>query len=990
MSDRLTQDSATPLIPLVNRTRAALRVATGIFAVMLITALIWWVHEVDEDAEIGRVEELISDGHVNEALRILEPLLRVRPTIGAASRCAGIAYAKLNQFEPAVERFERVPREDPLRPDSCFRAGDILLLRLHQPSRAESFLLESLESNGSAPRAQGHLAGLYGLCGLTDLGLELRQQRLCSADFAEVDLVLLGLGDTAAENALALDEYIRVSPDDPLTQLARGQHAWQQHDFATARTFYESALVKRPDLADAQARLGRIFMELSDDLAFFNWHRQLNAAANDHAETWAVRGEWSLRQKDLNGAVRCFWEACRRDATHRRAHHQLGQTLAILGESHIAEAFQRRNDHLQRSLLAAKHYSTEATAVVAMECIAATSLCDHSWESWGWAEVVRNRFPQHSGPVKQIVRPEPQVPRVLVSAQPALRFDLSHFELPAWMRHTRDAVSPPIESPGVSHASGIRFTDDAERTGLRFEYINGDQVPGPGMRMFQFSGGGVGVMDYDRDGWPDLYFTQGGLWPVSEAVPPSDQLFRNRAGEAFEPVTGTAGLHDHDYGQGLAVGDFDCDGWPDLFVANVAGNRLLRNNGDGTFQDVTQGAGVGDKAWSTSAVCADLSGDGLPDLFVVNYLQGTDLLDRTCHQANGKPRACTPHEFDAAEDQLLLNLGDGRFQDVTADAGIRAPGGKGLGVLAADFDGTGRLSLFVGNDTTANFFFHNQTKHAGDFPRFDESAVVTGLAFDREGRTQACMGIAAADADGDGKLDLLVTNYFNESNTFYRQQSNLLFLDATAETGLREPSLKQLGFGTQFLDADLDGWPDLVVTNGHVDDETDRGIPLQMPTQVFRNEGKGRFIEVPEKQLGPWFHQRYLGRSLAILDWNRDGLEDFVISHLDSPASLMTNRSTRQGHSLTVRLIGTTAARDPVGTIVRVKTDSRLLYRQLLAGDGYQASNERQLVFGTGPDERVDISLVWPSGLQQSFTNVATEQTWLAIEGRPTLILTNP
>ena len=523
------------------------------------------------------------------------------------------------------------------------------------------------------------------------------------------------------------------------------------------------------------------------------------------------------------------------------------------------------------------------------------------------------------------------------------------------------------------------------------------------MRTFQFTGGGVGVLDYDRDGWPDLYFTQGGHWPLEDANPPFDLLYRNRQGESFEDVTAAVGIWEVDYSQGLAVGDVDADGWDDLFVANVEVNRLFHNNGDGTFREITDDAGIRDSAWSTSAVCADFNGDGLPDLYVVNYLTGPDLASRICHRADGRPRGCTPHELDAADDQLLLNLGDGRFQDVSRQAGILAAGGKGLGVLAADFDSSGRLSLFVSNDTTANFFFQNESPAQGtvptsgtvpqgqpagtladaDMPHFQESAIVVGLAFDYEGRSQACMGIAAGDANGDGKLDLFVTNYFDEYNTLYLRQEGTLFLDSILNSGLRDAGLKQLGFGTQFLDADLDGWPDLVVANGHVEDETDRGISLHMPTQFFHGTGHGRFAEVDASELGPWFEGNYLGRGLARLDWNRDGKQDFVVSNLDSPAALLTNTSERCGGFLALELVGTKSARAPIGATVCVQTSSgRLQTQQLTAGDGYQASNQKQLVFGVGDERQVDITIRWPSGLIETFNNMDTSQAWLVIEGR--------
>jgi tetratricopeptide (TPR) repeat protein len=940
----------------------------------------WRFSQPTREQIFEQAEGLILQGRTQDGLVLLKSMIRQSPD-GSACFTAAQACVRLKNFHEAVDLFLQVPGSDPKRAEACFRAGDLLLLRLHQMTKAELCLKEAVERNPDHHEAQGHLAGIYGLCGLTSLTADLRFRRLCAGDFSEVDLLLLALGDTAAENALSLNEFVRADPEDPLVLLAQAHQAWQHHELPAAKILYETAVSKRPDLDDAQARLGRIYCELKDEAAFPRWFVHLPTSAKVLPETWTVFGDWSISRGDTRGAIRCLWEATRLDATHRRAHHRLGQALASL-ENANAELFQRRNERLQEQLLAAKQYTTNPSPACILRSIAADRECEQPWEAWGWGELIRKQVPALAANVVGIQRPAVGTPRVMNSGFPGLRVDLSQFPLPKWMETADQNLNSPAAQP-KSDIGAIRFTEDSLRTGLRFEYINGDDIPGPGMRIFQFSGGGIGVLDYDRDGWPDLYFTQGGRWPVPEPDAPSDVLFRNRHGESFEEVTISAGIREFDYSQGLAVGDIDADGWEDIFVANVAGNRLFRNNGDGTFEDITGTSQIADDAWSTSAVCADFNGDGLPDLFVVNYLTGPHLLDRICRQSNGQPRACTPHEFEAAEDQLLLNLGDGRFQDVSRDAGVIVPGGKGLGVVAADFEETGQLSLFVGNDTTANFFFQNETVHPGGAPRFRESAVVTGLAFDSEGRPQACMGIAAGDADGDQQMDLVVTNYYDEPNTLYRRQQGLLFIDSTAEAGLREPSIKQLGFGAQFLDADLDGWNDLVVTNGHVDDETERHIPLHMPTQFFQNIGHGRFVEVPAPLLGPWFEGKYLGRSLAKLDWNRDGREDFVISSLDSPAVLLTNQSERRGKSLTTQLVGTSSAREPIGATVQVHPSrARKMTQQLTAGDGYQASNQRQLVFGVGPDQHVEVSVRWPSGIQQTFSDVETDLTWIVIEGR--------
>jgi hypothetical protein len=509
--------------------------------------------------------------------------------------------------------------------------------------------------------------------------------------------------------------------------------------------------------------------------------------------------------------------------------------------------------------------------------------------------------------------------------------------------------------------------------------------------MFQFSGGGVAVLDFDQDGWPDLYFPQGHLWPETDAdcashLETRDRLFRNLGDGRFLDVTTAGALTGRGYGQGATIGDFDSDGFPDVYVATLKQNRLYRNNGDGTFADVTTESGTAGERWTTSCLMADLNGDGLADIYSVNYLEASDLFERICRNSDGRRRRCTPFELDASQDQLFLNLGDGRFEDVTRESGIVASGGKGLGIVAADFDGSGRLSLFVANDMMPNFYFMNETPSPGGRPRFTESALTAGLAYDRDGRAQGCMGIAVGDIREDGLLDLFVTNYYLESNTLYEQRPGQSFEDVTRTAGLRDPSLKMLGFGTQFLDADLDGWSDLVVLNGHVDDETYRGIPFHMPAQFFRNVGGGKFAEVSADTLGPWFAGRYLGRGLARLDWNRDGLEDFAATNLDSPVALLTNRSHRTGNSLRLTMHGVRSNRDAIGTTVRVQSRGREWVKQLTAGDGYESSNQRELVFGLMDAASADlVTIRWPSGATQQFRDVPTGKDHVVIEGRSAL-----
>jgi hypothetical protein len=293
----------------------------------------------------------------------------------------------------------------------------------------------------------------------------------------------------------------------------------------------------------------------------------------------------------------------------------------------------------------------------------------------------------------------------------------------------------------------------------------------------------------------------------------------------------------------------------------------------------------------------------------------------------------------------------------------------------------------VTNDTMPNLYLVNHSRGAGGPPRLENEAIVAGLAFNGDGRSFACMGIAADDVDGDGLCDLFVTNFYDEPNTLYRQVSTSVFEDATRPFGLYGPSLPVLGFGTQFVDADLDGWPDLVVANGHIDDHSDRGIPYQMLPHSYHNRIGKRFELIDGRKCGRYFQQPHLGRGMARLDWNRDGADDLAISHLDEPATLLTNQSTSRGRYLVVRLVGTRAARDAHGVAVDVVAGGRKLRRQLIAGGGYASANEPQLLFGLGDSETIEsVTVYWPESGPQSFSKISADQHLLLIEGRPNAI----
>ncbi|MDP6057571.1 MAG: CRTAC1 family protein, partial [Pirellulaceae bacterium] len=718
---------------------------------------------------------------------------------------------------------------------------------------------------------------------------------------------------------------------------------------------------------------------------------QLPAEAEQHPAIWVTRGRWAQQQGATPGAVRCLWEAIRRCPSDRAAHLLIAKLLVAIGQPEAAAAFQRRGDQLlvfdDLLIRGEKTEDGRRLPATVIKMIKALENLGRLWEALGWSHVLLETDPASEFAQDAILRLDRRLnfhtPLTLVEANPANAIDLSGLPLPAWPRDLQLTVPPTTVGTG----SAVTFHDAARQVGLDFTYFLDHQRLKTRVYTFDFAGGGVGALDFDQDGWPDLYLTQSRSWPpVDLGQEPRNELFRNLDGESFVRTTVLAGVGDQGFGHGPAIGDVNSDGFPDIYVANLGANCLYLNNGDGTFQDGTDVSGTAGDEFSLSVVIADLNGDGLPDLYVANYLGG-DALSRQC-TGGGQPIQCSPLHFPGQRDRFYVNLGDGRFRDATADAGmIPAEGaGKGMGVLVADVDGAGDLDLFLTNDTMANFLFVNRS--AGGAIRMEEVGHLAGVAYNELARIQGSMGIAAGDVNQDGMLDFLVTNFFKECNNMFVQMArepHVLFDERSLATNLNWSSIEMVGWGAQFLDAELDGDLDLLVANGHLDKNTAGPSSGAMRPQFFENDGTARFVELPAAQLGPYFSGRYFGRALARLDWNCDGLSDLCVTHMGAPTALLVNTSQRRGRFVALQLHGVFANRDAIGAVVDLTTGDRHWTVQQMAGDGFEASNQRQIVVGLGDCDRVErLTIRWPDGGEQVFHDLAVDQVWILVEGNDT------
>ena len=520
--------------------------------------------------------------------------------------------------------------------------------------------------------------------------------------------------------------------------------------------------------------------------------------------------------------------------------------------------------------------------------------------------------------------------------------------------------------------SRIRFVDVHAESGLNFVFDNGasDQKLMP-----ESTSCGAGWVDFDKDGRPDLYFAQGGdSGATGWSEQPVDQLYRNLDSQRFEKVTNQAALTDSAFGHGVCVGDYNNDGFDDVFVSNVGLDALYENMGDGTFCEVTKPAKIDNFLWAASAAWGDLDLDGDLDLFVCNYVDYNPLQPIACFDKDGSAGTCHPSDVNPVPNKAYFNQGDGTFREESQERGLLGPGSKSLGVVIADFTGDFLPDVYVANDTEANHMFVNQGEG-----RFEENAVVLGCAMGQNGEAQASMGIAYGDYDRNGFPDLYVAHFTTDSNTLYQNLGEVGFTDATRGTGLHLPTLDYLAFGTVMSDIDLNGWQDLFVTNGHIDDWREiKGDYWKMRSQMFSFH-EGHWQDCSETA-GLYFQKKRLGRAVAAADYDDDGDLDILVVDQNDPVGLLRNDS-QKGHGIRVRFIGESSNRNGIGAEVTMQQNDLILVSQLPGGSSYAASNELVLTFGLGDsDAPCRASVRWPSGRQQRIENIEVDSSLIFYE----------
>ena len=531
----------------------------------------------------------------------------------------------------------------------------------------------------------------------------------------------------------------------------------------------------------------------------------------------------------------------------------------------------------------------------------------------------------------------------------------------------------PTKSSPVTPSTGILFHDKTELTRIAFRYSNDEKHSD--FSILESLGGGVAILDFDGDNQPDLFFPGGGRFGNDHPSGVPSALYQNMGNWRFRDCTlpANVGQSPH-YSHGAAAADFDEDGFDDVVITGYGGLTLYRNQGDGTFQSVTDAAGLNDQQWSSSAAWGDFNGDGALDLYVAHYVDWSATNNPRCPGPEGHERdVCPPKRFEGLPHTFYYGQSDGTFRDATADTGA-TPIGKGLGVVTGDLDLDGDLDIYVANDTVANLMLRNDGTG-----RFEDVAALGGTAGSDRGTPDGSMGTDVGDFNLDGLPDIWVANYERENFGLYRNQGNMLFRHVSQSVGIAAVGGAYVGWGTRFIDADLDGDEDLIVSNGHVIRFPQHSPRLQRPL-ALENHGGQRFTNVCDGA-GTYMSSPHAGRGLATGDLDSDGDEDVVISNLNEPAAILSNEATQGNHWLAVRIKGRGSCRSAIGAVATAIIGGKTLVKQIRGGSSYGSTSDPRLHFGCGKEKRIDkLTIRWLSGAQLELKDLDCQQTLTIVE----------
>nr|WP_161501348.1 FG-GAP-like repeat-containing protein [Rhodopirellula sp. SM50] len=939
------------------------------------------------ESQLDQADQLTEAGQLDEATVVLKRLLVADPEDVEVIYRLALVKANEDDLPAAIEFLESIPEDHPEAGLPALGQAADWSFQIGQYADAERKYSRLLELIPDAGRAHRQLAYLFNRQGRRhEAAVHVRE--LCRlGDFRQDELhSLIVLSDAMASEDDAVDDgSIRY---EPIGVSGTARVLFTEQRFAEAAALLSDSVTGNTAPPSVVALYGRSLAEAQDDDGFRRWISQTDGSVRGFSEYWAAWAAYLAGQQQPRAAVRAALEALDRDPTDFLTINRLLYMLKILGDADGYAKWEQRWKALHQVLTANNSISNAQTSnaqtpnVDAIDELASQLFAiDRKLEAVAWKslEAYYRKLPAEVMTHWNTQRQQ------LVSADdgfPSRETRLCGMELAAYplpdveIAVDSPATQPPNPRPLRSAPHPAVFRNVSTEIGLTHAYAVAGDPQDSGFAMYQQAGGGIAVLDYDLDGWADLYCAQGAADPPEFLADRSDILYRHADGQ-LRDVTADAAVTERRYTIGCTAGDWNQDGFADIVATNIGANVLLTNNGDGTFSASPLAGSDDPHRMPASIAMADLDGDQIPDLVELNYIQDPEIARLPDRDASGEVvDAVGPGDFASAMDRIGRNDGKGNavFQAISQRA---TDAHKGLGIVIADFDGQPGNDVFVGNDKSPNQMWVRDR----DTGVWQDLAVVNGSAYSSSGAATASMGIAASDFDRNGTLDLHIANFQNESVCLYLNRDGS-FRDRAMEYGLGVPSRAVLGFGSQPLDYDNDALPDLLVSNGHIDRYQSMVGPFEQLPQLFGNLA-GRFQQVDVADSSGYWTTGHLGRSMATLDFNRDGRNDVVISHVGETTALLLNETPTRHHWLQLRLVGVQSERDAIGAKVTVHVADQQLTGWVIGGDGYLAKNEAVVSFGLGDANSVDqIQVQWPSGVHQQFGPTAVDRRILLIENQ--------
>ncbi len=932
---------------------------------------------------LNEARRLIATGDFDTARGVLERYLRAHPDDPVALEMAGDGAIQANDMATAIEYFEAAVKAANDPGEGLWLKWAGATITAERPFDTIAILQNAVKQYPDNLKIRQNLASFLARVGLQNEAAEhlqwlvQRKHGSQSILFILSDLTRPQTFDETCQSALMRN------PDDLRPFFSLAQYDVAESNWKEVEKALEPVVKRHRDFLPALALYGRALVELDEAELVEKWSQSLPQEIEAYSQYWMAAGNWAYRHGSMEQAARAYWTAVQLNENDPEALNGLATSLTKLGREEQAELAAHRAEKIAtlRSHIATLGTWDFDSQKAVVDLALTLQELGRPWEATNWL-MIGYAMKQHPDPSweptfrkirSNLTGSTPwQLPERMVST----KIDLSSYPAVAW-RLSGEESSPRTweSSEGM-----VPFRNEAVARSLHHVCAigkSGDRESG--LMIYQSGAGGAGVIDFDLDGWPDAYLTVMDGTPNREDSGPN-RLYRNLAG-VFLDVTDGSSLIDRGFSQGLSVGDYNADGWPDVYVANIGENRLYRNNGDGTFRDVTEQCKLEGTGWTTSVAIADLNDDGHADIFEVGYCRGEKPLSQECIVPSiGEARSCNPMAFDPEPDRIWAGNGDGTYSDATHWLGPHEEG-RGFALVIGDLDHHHPgLETYVANDMTANHYWAKPVD-AREFG-LSEQAPIRGLAFNRRSMAQASMGIAAADADNDGDIDFLLTHFVDDHNTYYQQYRPGVWSDESQVAGFADSSKPMLAYGTQWIDVDNDGSLEVFIANGDIDDFQFEGRSFRQPAQILKQITQGRWQVMHADPLGDYFAEDRLARAVATLDANRDGLTDLIVTHLFDPVGLLINRSETAARQTRFFLRARSTHRDAIGARIRFTTNFGTFEQQLLAGNGFQCVNEACIVFGVSDAEELeDVQVIWPGGNNESLGNLVAGGDYLVIEG---------